>query len=164
MFRTSTAHKAKFRICPSALFGLFVLTLGLLSAGCSKGPAGSESAEKNSNSANANQLEQARAAQPLLRPTITGDIERAALAVAMSRDAVKLDNWQEGISQLQAARKEVEVALTRPTNLRAEFESLRSAIDQAITILEGRGKESDARLADLQTRIGTLKVQASSAQ
>jgi hypothetical protein len=164
MMQISNAFKPRFTSCRLVGGCLVLLSIVLFSAGCSKEPASNENAEKNANSANANQIEQARAAQPLIRPTITGDIERASLAISMARDAVKLDKWQEAISQLQGARKEVDVALTRQTNLRDEFEALKSAIDRAIPALEGRGKDADARLAELQTRLGALKVQTSSVQ
>ena len=160
MIHISNAFKAKFTSCRFVSGCLVLLTLVLFSAGCSKDPAAGESAEKNANSANANQLEQARAAQPILRPTITGDIERASLAISMARDAVKLDKWHEAISQLQGARKEMDVALTRQSNLRDELEALKSAIDRTIPALEARGKEAEPRLVELQTRIGALKVQA----
>ena len=165
MIHISNAFKAKFTSC-RLVNGCLVLllTLVLFSAGCSKDPAVGDGAEKNANSANANQIEQARAAQPLLRPTITGDIERASLAISMARDAVKVDKWHEAISQLQGARKEIDVALTRPTNLRDELEALKSAIDRAIPAVEARGKDAEPRLAELQTRIGALKVQTSSTQ
>jgi hypothetical protein len=51
------------------------------------------------------------------------------------------------------------VALTRQTNFSGEFEALKSAIDRAIPAIQGGGKEAEARIAELQTRIGAIKVQ-----
>lgn len=76
----------------------------------------------------------------------------------MARDAVRLDKWEDAASQLRSARKEVEVALTRQPRLRDEFEALKAAIDRTIPVVEGRGKEAGARIAELQTRIGAIKV------
>lgn len=154
------AFNAKLRLLKWIPGFIFALTLVLLSQGCSKSPAANERSEKNTNTGNANQQDQAVTAQPLLQPNFTGDIERASLAISMARDAVKLNKWQEAASQLQGARKEVEAALTRQSHLRDELEALRTAIDRAIPAIEGRAKEAEARIAELQTRIGALKVQA----
>lgn len=158
MVHISNAFNVKplmFRCVPGFLFAL---TLALFSAGCSKEPAANEQADKNTNAGNANQRDQSAAATPYMQPTLRGDIERTSLAISMARDAVKLDKWQDAVSQLQGARKEVEAALSRQPRLREEFEALKSAIDRAIPAVEGRGKEAEARLAELQTRIGAIKV------
>lgn len=136
----------------------FVLTLALFSAGCSKGPAANEYADKNTNAGNANQQDQSAAAMPYKQPTLRGDIERTSLAISKARDAVKLEKWQDAVSHLQGARKEVEAALSRQPRLRDELEALKSAIDRAIPAVEGQGKEAEARVAELQTRIGAIKV------
>ena len=155
MIHISTAFNAKLIRFTWFSGFLFVLTLALFSEGCSKRPAANEGADKN---ANANQQNQAAAAQPLLQSTIAGDIERASLAISMARDSVRLNKWQDAVSQLQGARKEVETALTRQTRLRDDFEALMSAIDRAIPAVEGRAKEAEARMAELPTRIGAIKV------
>jgi len=134
---------------------LFVLTLVLFSDGCSKAPAAKD---KSTTAGNANQQDQSAAAAPHLQPTLRGDIERTSLAISMARDALKLKKWDDAVSQLQAARKEVDAALSRQPRLREELEALRSAIDRAIPAVEGRGKESEIRVAELQTRIGAIKV------
>jgi hypothetical protein len=114
--------------------------------------------EQPATAANANQPEDAAANQPLSQKTITGDIERITLAISAARDAVKVNKWEDAISQLHNARKEVDVALTREPRFREEFEALKSAIDRAIPAVEGRGKEAEGRIAELQTRIGAIKV------
>ena len=138
---------------------LLFLTLAVFSEGCSKGPAGNERADKNTNSRNANQQDQAAAAQPLLQQTIKGDIERTSLAIWTAREAVKANQWQDASAQLQNARKGVEAALARQPSLRDDFEALKAAIDRAIAAVESRGKDAEGRVTELQTRIGTLKVQ-----
>jgi DNA repair exonuclease SbcCD ATPase subunit len=158
MIHISNAFNVKFMMFKWVPGFLFVLTLALFSAGCSKEPAASEQADKNTNAGNANQQDQSAAATPYMQPTLRGDIERASLAISMARDAVKLNKWQDAVSQLQGARKEVDAALSRQPRLREELEALKSAINRAIPAIEGRGKEAEARVAELQTRIGAIKV------
>jgi hypothetical protein len=143
---------------------LFVLTLAMFSAGCSKAaPAANEAAtgntnSGNTNSGNANQQDQSAQVPSYMQPTLTGDIERISLAISMAGDAVRLSKWQDATSQLKGARKEVEAALRRQPSLRDEFEAMKSAIDRAITAVEARGKGAEASIAELQTRIGAIKV------
>jgi hypothetical protein len=137
---------------------LLGVALVLFTNGCSKDPAANERASNNTNSANSNRQDEA-ASQPLQQPTLKGDIERAALAISMARSAARESKWQDAGTHLQTARKAVEVALTRQSNLSGEFEALKSAIDRAIPAIEGGGKDAEARIAELQTRIGALKVQ-----
>lgn len=158
MVHISNAFNVKFTMFKWFPGFLFVITLALISEGCSKGPAPNERTDKNANAGNANQQDQSAAATPYLQPTLRGDIERTSLAISMARDAVKLNKWQDAVSQLQGARKEVEAALSRQPRLRDELEALKSAIDRAIPAVEGRGKEAEARVAELQTRIGAIKV------
>ncbi len=158
MTQKSIGFNLKPRVfrCVSTL--LFVLTLAVCLAGCSKSTGTNGHADKNANVANANQQDQTKPANPLQQQTQRGNIERASLAITMARDAVKRGKWDDAVSQLQSARKEVEAALGRKPRLREEFEALRSAIDRAIPAVEGRGKEAGARLEELQTRIGAIKV------
>jgi len=139
---------------------LFVLILAFFSANCSKEPAAKEHANTNTNAGNtnANQQDQSATAPLHLQKTLRGDIERTSLDISMARDAIKLNNWQDAVVQLQAARKEVEAALGRQPRLRDELEALKAAIDRAITAVEGRGKEAESRVEELQTRIGAIKV------
>lgn len=53
--------------------GFLVLALVLFSEGCSKAPVTND---RSAVVANANQKNEATATQPVLQPTITGDIER----------------------------------------------------------------------------------------
>ena len=154
MSHSNNGFKMKFRLL--SWFGLLFLLTSALFGACSKAPAGNERADKNTNSANANQDQSAL--MPHLRATLSGDIERISLAISMARDAIKLENWQEAVPHLQSARKDVEIALGREPRLRAEFEALRSAIDRAIPAVEGREKEAQARVTELQTRIAAIKV------
>jgi hypothetical protein len=159
MSQISNAFKVKFKMF--GWIGSFVLlTLSLFFGGCSKAPAANERADKNAAAGNAKQQDQS-ALMPHLQQNLTGDIERISLAISMARDAVKLDNWQEAVPHLRTARKEVDVALGREPRLRGEFEALRAAIDRAIPAVEGREKEAETRIAELQTRIGAIKVNSS---
>lgn len=147
---------ATFRWAPGFLFGL---SLALFATGCSKTPAVNENTDKNANSGKASQPEQSNAAlPPHLQPTLGGDIERVSLAISMARDAAKANKWQDAVSLLQGAKKDVDVALGRKPRLIDEFEALKAAIDRTIPALENRGKEAEVRLNDLQTRIGAIKV------
>ena len=134
---------------------LFALALALFAAGCPKQPAVDEHTARNTNAANANQPD---LAAPHLQPTLKGDIERISLAISMARDAAKQNKWQDAVSLLQGAKKEVDTALSRKPRLSDEFEALKAAIDRTIPALENRGKEAEARLVELQTRIGAIKV------
>jgi hypothetical protein len=93
-----------------------------------------------------------------LQQNLRGDIERISLAISMARDASKLNKREEAVSLLQGAKKDVDVALGRKPRLSDEFEALKAAIDRTIPALENRGKEAEARLTELQTRIGAIKV------
>jgi hypothetical protein len=158
MTQRSTGFNTKFTISGGVPVFLFALTLAVCLAGCSKGSGDNERSDKNANIANANQPDQAKLVTPVVQPTLGGDIERASLAIAMARDAAKRGKWEDAVSQLRSARKEVEAALGRKPRLREEFEALRSAIDRAIPAVEGRGKEAAALLEQLQTRIAAIKV------
>jgi hypothetical protein len=147
MVHVSNAFNVKFMMFKWVLAFLFVLTLAVFSAGCSKEPA-----------ANERQQDQSAGATPYMRPTLRWDIERASLAISMALEAVKLSKWQDAVSQLQGARKEVDAALSRQPRSREELEALKSAIDRAIPAVEGQGNEAEGRVAELQTRIGAIKV------
>lgn len=137
---------------------LLVLTLALFAESCAKEPAVDEHTAKNANAGNANQRDQTAAAAPYVQQTLRGDIERISLAIAMAHDAAKLDKAQEAVSLLRGAKKDVDAALTRKPKLSDEFEALKAAIDRTIPAVESRGKEAEARLTELQTRIGAIKV------
>lgn len=155
MIRIPRVLRTNFALFRSAKGLLFVLALVPFSEGCSKAPVANE---RPANTANANQRDASVAVQPVLQPTIVGDIERTSLKLSMARNAVQLEKWDDAASHLQSARKEVEVALTRKPLLRDEFEALKAAIDRAIPVVEGRGAESEERIAELLTRIGAIKV------
>lgn len=149
---------AMFRWAPSFLLAL---NLALFATGCAKAPAVDEHTDKNANAnaGRANQPPDQPTAAPLhLQPTIRGDIERISLAISMAHDAVKVNKWQDAVSLLKDAKKDVDTALGRKPGLSDELQALKSAIDRTIQALENRGKESEARLTELQTRIGAIKV------
>ena len=143
-------------------FGFFNLTAGVLlalsflSGACSRSPAANESA----NTGNANQAEAAAPQPPLAQPTLTGDIQRASYSISSARDAVKQKRWQEALTYLSTARREVDAALARQPRLKDEFEALRSSIDRAVSAVEGRGKEAETRIAEVETRVGAIKLQS----
>jgi hypothetical protein len=139
---------------------VLLLALALLSSGCSKSPAANERADQNANTGNANQTE-AAAQPPILQPTITGDIERASYAVSSARDAVKQKRWQDALQYLNNAQRAVDAALSRQPRLKEEFEALKSSIDRAVSAVEGRGNEAEARIAEVETRVGVIKLQSS---
>ena len=137
---------------------ILVLAVSFLAASCAKGPAVNEHTAKDANPGNANQQDQPAAAPPHLQPTLKGDIERISLAISMARDALKLNKAQEAVALLQGAKKDVDSALSRKPRLSDELEALKSAIDRAIPAVEGRGKEAEIRLTEVQTRVGAIKV------
>ena len=136
---------------------LYALVLALLLTACAKAPK----TDENAKAVQANRAAQAAMQAPHLQPTLSGDVERAALAISRARDAFKLNKWQDASAQLQVANKEVKVALTRNNRFREDFEELSSAIDRTISTLDGHGKEAESQLTDLQTRIFALKVKTS---
>ena len=155
MFNTFNVRVNMFRWVSGFLF---VLTVALFATSCAKGPAVDEHTDKNANAGKANQQDQSSTATPVLQQTLKGDIERASLDISMARDAANLNKSQEAVSLLQRARKEVDAALERKPRLGDELEALRSAIDRAIPAVQNRANEAEARLAELQTRIATIKV------
>jgi hypothetical protein len=130
------------------------LTAALLTGACTKGPKTGD----DSNTNQANRAAQTAATVPLLQPTLKGDIERISLFISTAREDARNNKWQEAAAQLQGANKEVETALGRKLRLREEFEALRAAIDRTIGAVERRDKEADSQLAELQVRIGAIKV------
>jgi hypothetical protein len=158
MISMSNTLNVRFNMFRWVLGFLFVLTLALFATCRAKGPAVGEHTANNTNAGNANQQDQSAAATLHLQPTLRGDIERISLAISMARDAAKQNKAQEAISLLQGAKKDVDVALSRKPRLSDELEALKSAIDRAIPAVEGRGKEAEIRLTELQTRIGAIKV------
>ena len=140
---------------------VLLLALALLSSGCSKSPAANERADNNANTGNANQTEAAAPQPPILQPTLTGDVERASYAVSSARDALKQKNWQGALQYLNNAQRVVDAALIRQPRLKEEFEALKSSLDRAVSAVEGRGNEAEARIAEVQTRLGVIKQQSS---
>jgi hypothetical protein len=130
------------------------LTATLFTGACTKG----SKTEDATSASQANRSGQSAAAAPHLQPTLKGDIERISLYISMAREAFKNSKLQEVVDQLRGANKEVDSALGRQPRLREEFEALKTAIDRAIGAVEHRDKDADAQLAELQVRIGAIKV------
>lgn len=137
---------------------VFSCTLVILAIGCSKQPASNQASEKVTPSANANQNEQPSGTPVFAQSNIKGDIERISLAISMAKDSAKLNKWQEAASRLRGARSEIDTALGRKPRLQEEFEALKVAIDRTIPLVENGAKEADAKLSELQTRIGAIKT------
>lgn len=137
---------------------LLVLTVASLLESCAKQAGVDRQADKNAGDA---QDKAAASTPPSLQPTLRGDIERASLAISMARDAVKLQKSQDAASLLRGAEKNVDEALNRKPRLREEFVALKEAIERAIAAIENREKDADAKVEELQTRIGAIKVNAS---
>jgi hypothetical protein len=132
------------------------LSAALLICACTKGPK----TENNTNTSRASQPAQVTNSPTsiLVEPTLKGDIERISLHLSTARDALKNNNWQEAVGQLQGAKREVDTALGRKLRMREEFEALKSAIDRTIGALERRDNAVDSQLAELQVRIGAIKT------
>ena len=144
-------------------FILFFMALSLLSlmcAGCSKG--GSEVA--NANSEQAKKQAEIEAKTPHLSATVRGDIERMGLGVQMALDAFKESKWTEVITQLNSINKELTGALAdtpekkKTAAVRETLEEMKPVVERAIKSAENGGKETEAQLRELQTRVGALKV------
>lgn len=144
-------------------FILFLMALSLsslMAAGCSKG--GSEIA--NANSEQSKKQAEIEAKAPHLSQTVKGDIERMGLGVQMATDALKQSKWTEVVAQLNSVNKELTAALTdtpekkKTAAVRETLEEMKPAVDQAIKSAETGGKETEAKLAELQTRVGALKA------
>jgi hypothetical protein len=125
---------------------------------CTKETASNQASDKGSTSANSNQPAQSAEAAPYAQANIKGDIERISLAISVARDSARSNKWQEAASQLRGAKREVDAALGRKPRLQDEFEALKVAIDRAIPLVENGAKEADAKISDLQTRIGAIKI------
>ena len=93
-----------------------------------------------------------------MQPTLVGDIERTSIAIAMARESVKQNKWQEAVGSLQSAKIQIESALKRKPRLGDDLEALKAAIDRTITTIERQGKEADSQLAELQIRINAIKT------
>jgi len=136
----------------SVLILLFLMCLILCDLGCAKAP-------KAEGTANAPSSDRPEVAVPVHRQeNLYGDIERTSLAISSARDAHRLGKWDDAIKQLQAAEKEIDTALGRKLRIREEWEALKAAIAKTIVTLQNRGKEADAQLTELQTRISAIKV------
>jgi len=140
------------------ILGFSTLVLVILAIGCSKQPASNQATESVSPAANANHNEPAAATPPFAQANIKGDIERISMAISMAKDSAKANKWQEAASRLRGAKSEIDTALGRKPRLQEEFEALKVAIDRTIPLVENGAKESDAKLAELQTRIGAIKT------
>jgi hypothetical protein len=132
-----------------------VLFLTIFATGCSKKPPSNQASDTTS--ANTNQNDQSALAL-YAQANLKGDIERISLAISMAKDSAKLDKWQEAAAALRAAKSTVDTALTRKPSLQDEFESLKVDIDRAIPLVESGAKEADAKLNELQTKIGAIKT------
>jgi len=150
---SKTLYKSLRRI-----LGFSTLVLVILAIGCSKQPASNQAIENVAPSANANQNEQPAGTPPFAQANIKGDIERISMAISMAKDSAKANKWQEAASRLRGAKSEIDTALGRKPRLQEEFEALKVAIDRTIPLVENGAKESEAKLAELQTRIGAIKT------
>ncbi len=148
-------------------FILFLMALSLsslLAAGCSKG--GSEAA--NANSEQAKKQTELEAKAPHLSSTVRGDIERMGLGVQLAMDALKQSRWTEVIAQLNSINKELTAALAdtpekkKAAAVRETLQEMKPAVEQAIKTAENGGKDTEAQLRDLQTRVNALKVMSGS--
>jgi len=156
----NNASRLKNEVPRLALRILLVLVLMSFATSCSKHSTSqnSNTAAGSANSANSNQADPAQAPLVHSQQNIQGNIARIQLAIQMARDAVKTNKWQDAVTFLQNGKTEVDAAIARNTRINDDFEALKAAIDRTIPLLENHSKEADARLTELQTRIGAIKV------
>jgi hypothetical protein len=128
-----------------------ILTL-LLLTGCSSGGS-----EDQSSAAAGKGADQSTA--PHLRPTLRGDLERAGLAVSVARDHLSAQRWDDAASELRNAEKEIDKGLSRKPALGPVWEDARLRIQTAANMAENRSPETAAKVAEIITAIGALKVQ-----
>jgi len=155
--RNAFGFETSRKLLPGLLLFTFALFLTISASGCSKKPASNQASDTTSPSANTNQNDQSALA-PFAQANLKGDIERILLAISMARDSAKQDKWQEAATALRAAKTSVDIALTRKPRLQDELEALKVSIDRAIPLVESGGKEADAKLNELQTRIVAIKA------
>jgi hypothetical protein len=140
---------------------LNLIVLLVITASCTGGPKD----ETNSNIANANQKE-ILAKAPHISTLVRGDIERIGLAVQGAREAYQQNRWPEVVSNLQGASREVNSALAdtpekkKTAVVKTYLEELKVALAQTIKAAENRGKETEAQVDELQTRVNALKSYA----
>jgi len=142
---------------------MFVIAIILSSMGfaaCHKG--GSEVKEASPEAAKKNaELEKIA---PNLAQTPRGAVERINLAIQGSTDSYHQHKWGDVVSYLNGARQETEKVLAglpdkKKTYLaRQLFDEMKDALDRTIQSAENRSSEVEAQLADLQTRVGAMKV------
>lgn len=141
----------------SILIGL-ILASSLSLAGCSKGgseikPVSPEEAKKNA------ELERTA---PHKAPTLRGDVERINLAVQSSIESYRNQKWSEVVSYLNAAKQEIDKALTDPAAknpvAQETFGETKAAIERTIQTAENRSGALEGQLNDLQTRVGIMKT------
>ena len=137
-----------------AWIALFVLSTTIIALACTTGPK----TEDSSNAKQANKSAQSANTSLLAQPTLKGDIERISLCISTAREYAKNNKTVDAVGQLQGAKKEVDGALSGKVRLREEFEALKVAIDRTIGAIENRDKDADSQLAELQVRIGAIKV------
>jgi len=156
----NNASRLKNEVPRLALRILLVLVLMSFATSCSKHSTSqnSNTAAGSANSANSNQADPAQAPLVHSQQNVQGNIARIQLAIQMARDAFKTNKWQDAVTFLQSAKTEVDAAIARNTRINDDFEALKAAIDRTIPLLENHSKEADARLTELQTRIGAIKV------
>ena len=158
--RNAFGFETSRKLLHGLLLPIFALILTIFAPGCSKKTASNQASDTNSPSsasATTNQNDQSALA-PYAQSNLKGDIERILLAVSMARDSAKQNKWQEAATALRAAKSSVDTALTRKPRLQDELESLKVSIDRAIPLVESGAKDADARLNELQTRIGAIKA------
>jgi hypothetical protein len=135
-----------------------ILLLIVIKTGCTKQPASNQANEAASPSANANQGAQSSTAPLYAQENLKGDIERISLAISMAKESATQNKWQEAASRLRGVKSLIDTALSRKPRLQDEFEGLKLAIDRALPLVENGAKEADAKITELQTRIGAIKT------
>jgi hypothetical protein len=140
------------------MIAIIIFSLGF--AACHRGgseikQASPEEAKKNA------ELEKTA---PHLAQTALGTVERINLAVSSSIDAYRQHKWGDVVSYLNTAKQETEKGLAelpdrKKANVTREgLEDMKAALDRTIQAAENRSAGVEGQLAELQTRVGALKM------
>jgi len=101
---------------------------------------------------------------PHLAQTTRGAAERIGLAVEGATDSYRHQKWGDVAAQLNTARQETEKELAeipdkkKAYTTRQMFEEMKEALDRAIQAADNRSQEVEPLLRELETRVGTMKV------
>lgn len=136
----------------------------ILALGCSRGADPEEGSrttpQRNSNATQSNTNAQEPLLGPIATNTARGDLERAGMAITGARQYLRENNWDAAASLLRSASKSIGEALAKKPRMYTDFQDLKAALERTIKTVEGRGKDADNQVAQLETWIRALKLNA----